>query len=117
VVGKQNTASKDTQLTFGKWIFKELYNTAPAGMHNFKDVFVSLYAVQDFIHIEVKNLAMIPCLSSLRFCLKHLNKFYFIIIPRVSYVSFVKVLYMDLHSIRGKKYKYTNLNMKAVSVI
>ncbi|MBU3003340.1 heme NO-binding domain-containing protein [Paraglaciecola arctica] len=63
VVEKKNISSKDAQFAFGKWVFKELYNVAPAGAHDFKDVFEFLHAVQDFIHVEVKKLnpdALLP---------------------------------------------------------
>lgn len=63
VVDKQNISAKDAQFAFGKWIFKELYNMAPKGGHDFKDVFVFLHAVQNFIHVEVKKLnpdALLP---------------------------------------------------------
>ncbi|GAA6186180.1 heme NO-binding domain-containing protein [Aliiglaciecola sp. NS0011-25] len=63
VVEKQNISAKDAQFAFGKWVFKELFNAAPAGAHDFKDVFEFLHAVQDFIHVEVKKLnpdALLP---------------------------------------------------------
>lgn len=63
VVEKKNISSKDAQFAFGKWVFKELYNAAPPGVHDFKDVFEFLHAVQDFIHVEVKKLnpdALLP---------------------------------------------------------
>ena len=56
VVDKQNISAKDVQLAFGKWVFKKLYNIAPAFAHDFKDVFEFLFAVQDIIHDEVKKL-------------------------------------------------------------
>lgn len=63
VVKKKNISSKDAQFAFGKWVFKELYNIAPTGAHDFKDVFEFLHAVQNFIHVEVKKLnpdALLP---------------------------------------------------------
>jgi predicted hydrocarbon binding protein len=63
VVQKKNISSKDAQFAFGKWVFKELYNIAPPGAHDFKDVFEFLHAVQNFIHVEVKKLnpdALLP---------------------------------------------------------
>lgn len=63
VVEKQNISSKEAQFAFGKWIFKELYNAAPPGAHDFKDVFEFLHAVQNYIHVEVKKLnpdALLP---------------------------------------------------------
>jgi len=63
VADKQNISVKDTQFAFGKWVFKELYNIAPTRAHNIQDVFEFLYAVQDFIHVEVHKLnpyALIP---------------------------------------------------------
>ncbi|MCF2950431.1 heme NO-binding domain-containing protein [Paraglaciecola aquimarina] len=63
IVEKKSISSKDAQFAFGKWVFKELYNAAPPGVHDFKDVFEFLHAVQDFIHIEVKKLnpdALLP---------------------------------------------------------
>jgi predicted hydrocarbon binding protein len=63
VVNKQNISAKDTQFAFGKWVFKELYKLAPAGAHDFKDVFEFLHAAQGFIHVEVKKLnpdALLP---------------------------------------------------------
>jgi predicted hydrocarbon binding protein len=56
VVEKQDISSKDVQFAFGKWVFKELYEAAPEGLHVFTDVFEFLHAVQDFIHVEVKKL-------------------------------------------------------------
>ncbi|MFC3095883.1 4-vinyl reductase [Alteromonas sediminis] len=46
----------EAQKTFGQWLFKELYAIAPAGVHQFNDVFGFLRAVQDVIHVEVKKL-------------------------------------------------------------
>jgi predicted hydrocarbon binding protein len=63
VVDKKNISAKDAQFAFGKWVFKELYKMAPAGAHDFKDVFEFLHAVQNFIHVEVKKLnpdALLP---------------------------------------------------------
>jgi predicted hydrocarbon binding protein len=63
VVDKQNMSAKDAQFAFGKWVFKELYNLAPYGAHDFKDVFEFLHAVQSVIHVEVKKLnpdALLP---------------------------------------------------------
>ena len=63
VADKQNISLKDVLFTFGKWVFKEFYNIAPAGAHDFKDVFEFLYAVQDFIHVDVKKInpdALVP---------------------------------------------------------
>ncbi len=63
VVDKKNISAKDAQFAFGKWVFKELYNLAPPGAHDFKDVFEFLRAVQYFIHVEVKKLnpdALLP---------------------------------------------------------
>ncbi|MFT2091305.1 heme NO-binding domain-containing protein [Paraglaciecola sp. 2405UD69-4] len=63
VVEKQGITSKDAQFAFGKWVFKELFNIAPAGAHDFKDVFEFLHAVQNFIHVEVQKLnpdALLP---------------------------------------------------------
>jgi predicted hydrocarbon binding protein len=56
IVEKKNISSNDAQLAFGKWVFKELYNVAPPGTHDFKDVFEFLHAVQDIIHVEVKKI-------------------------------------------------------------
>ncbi len=56
VVDKQNISVKDAQFSFGKWVFKKLYSIAPAGVHDFKDVFEFLHAVQGFIHVEVHKL-------------------------------------------------------------
>lgn len=56
VVEKKGISGVEAQQAFGKWVFKELYNVAPAGAHDFKDVFEFLHAVQDFIHVEVKKL-------------------------------------------------------------
>ena len=56
VVDKKNISAKDAQFAFGKWVFKELYEMASAGAHDFKDVFEFLHGVQDFIHVEVKKL-------------------------------------------------------------
>ncbi|MGJ8680765.1 heme NO-binding domain-containing protein [Paraglaciecola sp.] len=63
IVKKKEISAKDAQFAFGKWIFKQLYEVAPAGAHDFKDVFAFLHAVQDFIHVEVKKLnpdALLP---------------------------------------------------------
>jgi predicted hydrocarbon binding protein len=60
---KQNISAKDAQFAFGKWVFKDFYNLAPASAHDLKDVFEFLHVVQDFIHIEVKKLkpdALLP---------------------------------------------------------
>jgi predicted hydrocarbon binding protein len=63
IVEKKNISGKDAQFAFGKWVFKELYKAAPPGVHDFKDVFEFLHAVQSFIHVEVKKLnpdALLP---------------------------------------------------------
>ncbi|WP_426360138.1 heme NO-binding domain-containing protein [Pseudocolwellia sp. HL-MZ19] len=63
VVDEKNISSKEVQFHFGKWVFKEFYNLAPAGAHDFKDVFQFLHAVQNIIHVEVKKLnpdALLP---------------------------------------------------------
>ncbi len=56
ITQKKNITSHDAQIAFGKWIFVELYKLAPPQAHDFKDVFEFLFAVQDFIHVEVKKL-------------------------------------------------------------
>lgn len=63
IVKKKGLSAEEAQFAFGKWVFKELYEVAPAGAHDFNDVFTFLHAVQDFIHIEVKKLnpdALLP---------------------------------------------------------
>ncbi|MFT5923640.1 MAG: putative hydrocarbon binding protein [Paraglaciecola sp.] len=63
VSDKKNISVRDAQFSFGKWVFKEFLNSAPAGAHDFEDVFEFLYAVQGFIHVEVKKLnpnALVP---------------------------------------------------------
>lgn len=63
VVEKKDISSKDAQMAFGQWMFKQLYSLAPPGAHDFKDVFEFLHAVQNFIHVEVKKLnpdALLP---------------------------------------------------------
>jgi predicted hydrocarbon binding protein len=60
---KKGVSIKESQYLFGKWVFKELYNIAPKGAHDFVTTFEFLHAVQDFIHVEVKKLnpdALLP---------------------------------------------------------
>ncbi|MFT4993895.1 MAG: putative hydrocarbon binding protein [Paraglaciecola sp.] len=63
IVKKKNISGKEAQFAFGKWLFKELYASAPPQAHAFKDVFEFLHGVQNVIHLEVKKLnpdALLP---------------------------------------------------------
>jgi hypothetical protein len=55
-VDKKNIYVKDAQFVSGKWVFREFCSFAPAGVHNFTDVFESAHTVQSFIHIEADKL-------------------------------------------------------------
>ncbi len=55
-VDKKNIYVKDAQFVSGKWVFREFYSFAPAGVHNFTDVFESAHTVQSFIHLEADKL-------------------------------------------------------------
>ncbi|MFQ3189527.1 MAG: putative hydrocarbon binding protein [Paraglaciecola sp.] len=77
VVNKKNISAKDALFAFGKWVFKEFYNLAPSGAHDFKDVFEFLHAVQDFIHLEVKKLNPDSLLPTFEFLSKTSNKLSF----------------------------------------
>jgi predicted hydrocarbon binding protein len=76
VVIKKNISSKQAQIAFGEWVFKELYNVAPNDVHDFKDVFEFLHAVQNVIHVEVKKLnpdALLPEFEFLSESATHLS--------------------------------------------
>jgi predicted hydrocarbon binding protein len=77
VTDKKNISVKDAQLAFGKWVFKEFYNIAPSGAHDFEDVFEFLYAVQGFIHVEVKKLNPNALVPEFKFLFESANKLSF----------------------------------------
>jgi hypothetical protein len=55
-VDKKNIYVKYAQFVSVKWAFREFYSFAPAGVHNFTDVFESAHTVQSFIHLEADKL-------------------------------------------------------------
>lgn len=70
---------EQAQNAFGEWLFKELYQAAPADVHNFKDTFKFLHAVQNVIHVEVKKLnpdAVLPEFTFLNESENHLSILY-----------------------------------------
>jgi predicted hydrocarbon binding protein len=77
IVEKKNISPKDAQFAFGKWVFKELYNIAPPGAHDFKDIFEFLHAVQNVIHVEVKKLNPDALLPEFEFLSETQNKLSF----------------------------------------
>ncbi len=56
VCEKKGLTGQQAQHSFGHWVFKKLYQAAPAEAHDFKDVFEFLHAVENVIHVEVKKL-------------------------------------------------------------
>ena len=56
VCEKKGLTGKQAREAFGKWVFIKLYHAAPANVHDFKDVFEFLHAVENVIHVEVKKL-------------------------------------------------------------
>jgi predicted hydrocarbon binding protein len=77
VADRQNISVRDAQFAFGKWVFKKFYNSAPAGAHDFEDVFEFLYAVQSFIHVEVKKLNSNALVPEFKFLSETSNKLSF----------------------------------------
>lgn len=56
VCQKKKLTEQEAQEAFGRWVFVKLLNAAPPDVHNFKDVFKFLFAVEKVIHVEVKKL-------------------------------------------------------------
>lgn len=56
VCEKKDLTGQQAQHAFGQWVFKKLYQAAPAEAHDFKDIFEFLHGVENVIHVEVKKL-------------------------------------------------------------
>lgn len=74
---KKQLSHKDAQMAFGKWLFIELYKIGPANVHDFKDTFEFLYAMQNLIHVEVQKLNPTAILPQFTFLYEDENELRF----------------------------------------